>query len=398
MNETKPFSLDPERNPFAGKDSKPAEPAAASSPEKTAAAEQERQAAAASAAPAGPAPAVVKAVEKRDLEKQAELFRERFKRLRTEIQKAMVGQKEVIDGTLTSMVSGGHVLLEGVPGLGKTFLLRTLASALALDFSRVQFTPDLMPADILGTNLVMETEHGGKFFQFQKGPIFTNILLADEINRATPKTQSALLEAMQEKRVTAAGETRTLDRPFFVLATQNPLEMEGTYPLPEAQLDRFFFKIDVPFPTLAELEVIMDRTTGGHTPEVSQVVTKEEFLEMQAVAREVPIAKHVQNYAMRMVLATHPGQSHATPMVNQFVSYGSSPRGAQTLVLAGKVKALLDGRLNVSFEDIVWAAKPALRHRVILNFEGEAEGVNSDQLIAEILRELPKDAALAANL
>jgi len=338
------------------------------------------------------------AAPKPDLATLAGDFRVHFARLKNEIGKAMVGQSDVIDATIIAMVTGGHVLLEGVPGLGKTFLLRTLASALHLQFSRVQFTPDLMPADILGTNLVMETEQGGKFFQFQQGPVFTNILLADEINRATPKTQSALLEAMQEKHVTVAGKSRPLDKPFFVLATQNPLEMEGTYPLPEAQLDRFFFKVDVPFPTLKELEIIMDRTTMGTTPVVESVVSREQFLQMQQVVREVPIAPHVRNYAMRLVLATHPDQVHAPESVRKFANYGSSPRGAQTLVLAGKAKALLDGRLNVGFEDIAWAAKPALRHRTILNFEGEAEGIKTDKLIEDILKAVPRDAALAANL
>jgi MoxR-like ATPase len=332
-----------------------------------------------------------------EVQEQIKGFRARYERIVMEIGKAMVGQQEIVEATLTAMLAGGHVLLEGVPGLGKTLLVKTLSQVLELPFQRIQFTPDLMPADILGTNIVSESEGGRRAFEFQKGPIFANLILADEINRATPKTQSALLEAMQERRVTAGGQTRPLPQPFFVLATQNPIEMEGTYPLPEAQVDRFYFKVLVEYPTQVEFAEILNRTTGSPIPEPQQVVNGEELLEMQRLAREVPIADHVQDYAIRLVMATHAGTSTAVPAANQFLRFGSSPRGAQTLVLAAKIRALLRDRYNVSFEDIRAVAMPALRHRLILNFEAQAEGVSSDEVLREILEAVPRDTQVAAD-
>lgn len=328
-----------------------------------------------------------------NVEARAEQFRTDFERIRREIGKVIVGQEDVVEGVLTALLCGGHVLLEGVPGLGKTMLVRTLSSVLDLKFNRIQFTPDLMPADIIGTNLIEEDEQGRKRFEFQPGPLFTQILLADEINRATPKTQSALLEAMQEKSVTVANRTYTLEEPYFVLATQNPLEMEGTYPLPEAQLDRFFFKLLVRFPNLAQLDEIMKRTTGEEQPVAERAADGGTIREMRRLAREVVAASHVQQYAMRLVLATHPDAAEALEIARKYVRYGSSPRGGQALVLAGKVRALLQGRYNVSFEDIQVAARPALRHRLILNFEGEAENVSPDSIIERILADVPTTAA-----
>src|SRR5687768_5866884 len=309
-----------------------------------------------------------------DIEARAAEFGRRYESLRAEVGKVIVGHGETVEGVLTCLLAGGHGLLEGVPGLGKTLLVRTLAQALDLPFARIQFTPDLMPADIVGTNIVMEDPSRGRFFQFQPGPVFSNIVLADEINRATPKTQSALLEAMQEHAVTIAGVQHRLVEPFFVLATQNPIEMEGTYPLPEAQLDRFLYKLLVPSPSLAELSTIVDRTTGATTPEVRPVLAAGEILEMQQLAREVPIAGHVKEFALKVMLATHPESEFAPESTNRFVRYGSSPRGAQALILAAKIRALLQGRFNVAFEDVQHVAVPALRHRILLNFEGEAEG------------------------
>jgi MoxR-like ATPase len=320
-------------------------------------------------------------------------FRADFERLRGEIGKVIVGLGEVVEGTLIALFSDGHVLLEGVPGLGKTLLVRTLAQALDLRFSRIQFTPDLMPADISGTNILIEEERGKREFRFQPGPVFANIVLADEINRATPKTQSALLEAMQEHSVTVAGESRKLEEPFLVLATQNPIEMEGTYPLPEAQVDRFFFKLLVNYPTQEELNLILERTTGAEEPKAEKALDRQQICELRAFAREVPIAPHVQDFALKLVLATHPGCPEATEQARRFVRYGSSPRGAQALVLAGKVRALLDGRYNVSFDDIQRVALPALRHRLILNFEGEAEGITTDQIVSDILAHVSRQAA-----
>jgi len=310
--------------------------------------------------------------------------------LREEVGKMIVGNREVIDGVLTCMLAGSHALLEGVPGLGKTMLVRTMSEALELQFSRIQFTPDMMPADILGTTVIDEGTAGQKSFSFRKGPIFANIILADEINRATPKTQSALLEAMQEHRVTISKQTYKLEQPFFVLATQNPLESEGTYPLPEAQLDRFFFKLHVPFPGREELNQILARTTGNESPEVKPVLSRERLLAMQRLVREVPIALHVQDYAVRLLQSTHPTEGGSLESVKRFVKFGSSPRGAQALLLAAKIRALFQGRFAPSIDDVRASALPALRHRVLLNFEGEAEGVKTDDVLQEILKHLPE--------
>jgi MoxR-like ATPase len=329
------------------------------------------------------------------LEAAANKFREDYLRTKTQIKKTIVGHEEIIDGVLTCLFAGGHALLEGVPGLGKTLLIRSLSEALHLQFSRIQFTPDLMPADVTGTTIVVETEHGREF-QFRKGPIFAQIVLADEINRATPKTQSSLLEAMQERSVTVGGQTYMLDKPFFVMATQNPIEQEGTYPLPEAQLDRFFFKLEVGYSSRADLSEILNRTTAGASAKLEQVLDGPTILEHQQLVRRVLIAPHVQDYAVRIVLATHPQGELATPMVNQFLRFGASPRAAQSLVLAGKVKALLDGRANVSIDDLRAVVLPAMRHRCLLNFEGEAEGMRTDSVLQNILDTLPVDVAVAA--
>ena len=329
-------------------------------------------------------------------EQQIASFRETYGQLRTEIGRVMVGQDAIVDGTLTAILAGGHVLLEGVPGLGKTLLVRTLSEVLELSFSRIQFTPDLMPADILGTNLVMETPDGRRQFEFQRGPVFAHLVLADEINRATPKTQSAMLEAMQERQVTAGGEVRPLPKPFFVLATQNPIDQEGTYPLPEAQLDRFFFKLLVGYPSREELTEVLNRTTEGEKVTPSKVLDSEGLKTLQKLVREVPIATHVKDYAVRLVLATHPKTETAVPITNQYLRFGSSPRGAQVLTLAAKVRALTQGRFNVSFDDIAIMAAPTLRHRLIPNFEAEAEGVTTDLIIAQVLQDVPRDAAVTA--
>jgi MoxR-like ATPase len=316
-------------------------------------------------------------------------FQSRIGRLREEIGRVIVGNREVIDGVLSCMLGSSHALLEGVPGLGKTMLVRTLAGALGLEFSRIQFTPDLMPADIIGTVVLDEGATGGRSLEFRRGPIFANVVLADEVNRATPKTQSALLEAMQEHRVTVGRTTHVIEEPYFVLATQNPLEMEGTYPLPEAQLDRFFFKLEVPFPTREELHAIIDRTTTDRHAEVKRVLSREEILQMQALVRRVPVARHVQDYAIRVLQATHPNGEEAPELVKRFVRTGASPRGAQAMLLGAKVRALFDGRFSAAIDDVKATAPSALRHRILLSFEGEAEGVAPDRVVADILKKLP---------
>jgi len=327
----------------------------------------------------------------KEVEKQCRDFRKMFDSLRREIGKVIVGHETIVDDVLISLFCGGHVLLEGVPGLGKTLLVRTLSSAFSLDFRRIQFTPDLMPADIIGTNIVMEDAATGKRqFQYQPGPIFGQIILADEINRATPKTQSAMLEAMQEHSVTSGGQVRKLPEPFMVLATQNPIEQEGTYPLPEAQLDRFLFKLLVPYSNRDELRTIIDRTTTDQQPKAESVTNAEGIIQAQDLVKRVVIAEHVQDYAIRLVLATHPNGEFAPEVTTRFVRFGSSPRGVQALVLAGKVRAMLDERYHVSFSDIEASVLPALRHRILLNFEGQAEGIRTDDLLAQILESTPK--------
>jgi MoxR-like ATPase len=320
---------------------------------------------------------------------QCEDFRRDYRAVQAEIAKAIVGHQDIVDGVLTCLFVGGHALLEGVPGLGKTALIRALSQALHLKFNRIQFTPDLMPADVIGTSIIQEDEHGRRQFKFQPGPIFSQIVLADEINRATPKTQSAMLEAMQEKQVTAGGEVRKLEEPFFVMATQNPLEQEGTYPLPEAQLDRFFYKLIVKYSSRAELAQILDKTTTGHKVEVLPVLDGEKIKSHQQLVRRVVIAPHVRDYVIRTTLATHPQGQFATPMVNQFLRVGASPRAAQAIELASKVRALLDGRFHVSFKDVKDVAVAAMRHRVILNFEGEAEGITTDMVLEKLLADVP---------
>lgn len=319
---------------------------------------------------------------------QLERFRTDFQRLREEIGKVFVGQDDVVEGALTALVAGGHVLLEGVPGLGKTLLVRTLADALHLKFQRVQFTPDLMPADLIGTNVISEEGDGRRRFEFQPGPIFANIVLADEINRATPKTQSALLEAMQEKSITVAGKPHALPGVFFVMATQNPLEMEGTYPLPEAQIDRFLFKLIVRFPTIEDLESILDRTTEIEVPKTEAVFDGERIEHLGHLARQIPIAKAVRRYAISLVMATHPEHEGTPRMTRDYVRYGVSPRGVQALVLGAKIHAILDNRFHVAAEDIRAVAFPALRHRLILNFEGQAKNVTPDDVIRTVLAEV----------
>jgi MoxR-like ATPase len=314
-----------------------------------------------------------------------EQFRETAARIEAEVGNYIVGQRDVVRHTLICLIAGGHALLEGVPGLGKTMLVRTLARVLDLTFARIQFTPDLMPADIVGTDILEEAEDGRREFRFQPGPVFTNLLLADEINRATPKTQSALLEAMQERTVTVANRSYPLEPPFLVLATQNPIEMEGTYPLPEAQLDRFLFKINVGFPPSDELVEILNRTTGQAEPEVGVVADGATVLAMGMLTRQVPVASNVADYAARLTVATRPESDAAPDVVRKYVRYGSSPRGAQALILGGKVTALLAGRYNVAYEDLRAVAPAALRHRVLLNFEGQAEGVSTDDVVGQVV-------------
>jgi MoxR-like ATPase len=324
------------------------------------------------------------------MERRAEEFVGRYRAVREQIGRVIVGHDEIVHGVLTCLFVGGHCLLEGVPGLGKTLLVRSLAEALSLKFSRIQFTPDLMPADILGTNMVMEAPDGKRVFEFQQGPIFTQICLSDEINRATPKTQSAMLETMQEGSVTVAGHRYQLEKPFFVMATQNPIEQEGTYPLPEAQLDRFFFKLVVGYSTREELSTIIDRTTRGEIIEVQKVMDGAEIRRWQQLVREVILAPHVQDYLVRLTLSTHPEGPFSLPVTNSYIRWGSSPRGAQTLALASKVRALLEGRYNVSFEDVRRVFLPTMRHRVLLNFEAQAEGIEADRVLLDLLEGVPE--------
>ena len=319
-------------------------------------------------------------------------FNSNYSAIVQNISNVVVGHEEAVEQTLICFLADGHALLEGVPGLGKTLMVHALAQSTGGIFSRIQFTPDLMPSDIVGTDIIVEQDSGRKAFEFKKGPIFGNIVLADEINRATPKTQSALLQAMQEKHITVGGNTYELEAPFFVMATQNPLEMEGTYPLPEAQLDRFFFKLLLKTSSLEELVEIAERTTGKDMPELKEVSRKKDILQMRELVRQVPIASHVIEFTGRVVLATQPESEYATPLVKKYVRYGASPRGMQALILGAKVRALIKKRYNVSFEDIEQVASPALRHRIILNFEGEAEGVNRDEIIGEILEQTPKQS------
>jgi MoxR-like ATPase len=318
-------------------------------------------------------------------------LRETAQAIESQVGQVIVGQKDVVRGVLVCLLAGGHAMLEGVPGLGKTALVKALCRALDLSYSRIQFTPDLMPADLTGTSVLLQDERGGRQVAFQRGPLFANLVLADEINRATPKTQSALLEAMQEQTVTVATDLHLLPRPFFVMATQNPIEMEGTYPLPEAELDRFLFKLNVGFPDRLELAEIFRRTTGDYEPTVSQVADAVRIMEMQAVVRQVPIASHVADYAIRLVLATHPSNPEAPAAVRRFVRYGASPRAGQAMILAGKVEAVLGGNYNVAFEDIQRVALPSLRHRVILNFEAEAQRVHTETLIGDLLQHVPEE-------
>jgi MoxR-like ATPase len=331
------------------------------------------------------------------MEARAEQFRRDYYLVYDEIRKVIVGHEEIVHGVLSCLFVGGHALLEGVPGLGKTLLVRTLAAVLDLPFKRIQFTPDLMPADIIGTNVIMTGADSQKHFTFAPGPIFAQIVLADEINRATPKTQSALLEAMQEHSVTVAGTVHRLAEPFFVMATQNPIEQEGTYPLPEAQLDRFFFKLLVSYSDRDEIAAILERTTTRHEPQISPVMTGAQILEYQELVREVLVAPHVQDYAIRLVLATHPGGPFAAEIATRYLRFGASPRGAQALVLAGKVRALLEGRYNAGFEDIRRVALPALRHRVLTNFEAQAEGVDADTILTDIIERTPERLQPAAS-
>jgi MoxR-like ATPase len=323
-----------------------------------------------------------------NLNEEAEATRENFNQIADELSKIIVGQKTLIKHLFICLLCGGHALIEGVPGLGKTLIVRSLSKILNLEYSRIQFTPDLMPADILGTNMVKEDGKGNRFFEFYKGPIFGQLILADEINRASPKTQSALLEAMQEGKITVFGSQYILDPPFMVLATQNPIEMEGTYPLPEAQIDRFFFKLKINYPNQDELQKILDKTTEDYRYKLNRVVGADTILKMKSLVKKVPVASHVKDFAIRLVLATHPANDYATGKIKEYILYGASPRGVQSLILAGKVCALINGRYNVSLDDIKAVAAPALRHRMALNIRGETEGVDTDELVDGILRKL----------
>jgi len=323
-----------------------------------------------------------------EVDRRIEQFQKNMRLVRTEVSRVIVGNDAVIDGVMTCLLARGHVLLEGIPGVGKTKLVQTLADVLHLKFSRIQFTPDLMPGDIVGTSIVREDEGGKKYFEFQPGPIFANMVLADEINRATPKTQSALLEAMQENSVSAGKTTHPLQQPFFVLATMNPLEMEGTYPLPEAQLDRFFFKLKMGFPGVDELHEVLDRTTHAREPQVDRVLAQGEILEMRETAREVPVARPVQDYAIRLTLATHPESNQGHELAKKYVRFGASPRGTQALILGAKVHALLHDRVHVASEDVRAVALSALRHRLLLNFEAEADRVDTDAILTRIVEQV----------
>ena len=324
------------------------------------------------------------------MKEKAETIKNTYNLMNVELSKVIVGQQDVLKNLFVCLLCGGHALIEGVPGLGKTLIVKSLSQLLDLKYSRIQFTPDLMPADILGTNIVKEDERGNRSFEFYKGPIFGQLILADEINRASPKTQSALLEAMQEERITVFGTEYVLTPPFMVLATQNPIEMEGTYPLPEAQIDRFFFKLKITYPDSDELREIIDKTTQDYHPELQKVMHADSVLEMREVVKQVPLAEHVKTYAIRLVLATHPDNKFAVQKTKNYVLYGASPRGVQSLILAGKVSALLDGRYNVSIDDIKTIAKSSLRHRIVLNIKGEAEGIDEDTIIEDIIESIPE--------
>jgi len=324
------------------------------------------------------------------IEDRARDASEQIQRVRNEIGRYIVGHTELVEQVIVCLLCRGHALLEGVPGLGKTFLIKTFGQVLKLSISRIQFTPDLMPADIIGTNVLVQDREGHQAIRFERGPVFSQVVLADEINRATPKTQSALLEAMQEQNVTVSGTTYELPPPFIVLATQNPIEMEGTYPLPEAQLDRFFFKLRVQYPDHNELMTIVDRTTGDDLPSLEPILDAAQIIGLQELIRSVPAARQVTDYAVRLIYATHPDRSDALDEIKRFVRYGSSPRGAQSLILAAKVYALLDGRFNASFKDIRRAARPSLRHRLILSFQGEAEGIEPDAIVDRVLETVPE--------